>query len=180
MVMDMNMGRDAVQDGVVELEYEPTVQDVTQALRARLRASRSGRMQRWLPGVLAVLGALQLALMIATGGGALGLTLWSLLAAALVAAIPWLQARQVHGLAKRQGIFRARVSDTGVQVVTDHSTMAFDWAAMPRFAETTDVFVLLSGDNKAVGVTVLPKRGVRDEQDVERLRAMLHRHLTHV
>ncbi|MET9829371.1 YcxB family protein [Streptomyces sp. NPDC006385] len=178
--MVMDMGRDAVQDGVVELEYEPTVRDLTQALRARLRASRSGRMQRWLPGALAVLGALQVALMIATGNGSLGLTLWSLLAAVLVAAIPWFQARQVHRLAEQQGTCRTVVSDTGVSVVTDSTTMTISWAAMPRFAETPDVFVLLSGDSKAVGITVLPKRGVRDSGDADSLRAILDRHLTRV
>ncbi|MFC9912197.1 YcxB family protein [Streptomyces sp. NPDC059862] len=176
----MDMGRDAVQDGVVELEYKPTVQDLTQALRARLRASRSGRMQRWLPGAMAVLAALQLALVIAGGDGSLALILWSLFAAVLVAAMPWLQARQVHRLAERQGTFRAVVSDTGVSVVTDTTTMTISWAAMPRFAETPDVFVLLSGDNKAVGVTVLPKRGIQDPAGADRLRAILDRHLTRV
>ncbi|MFE0255211.1 YcxB family protein [Streptomyces sp. NPDC059010] len=178
--MVMDMGRDAVQDGVVELEYKPTVQDLAQALRVRLRASRAGRMRRWLPGALAVLAALQLALMTARDDGSVTSVLWMLIAAGLMAATPWLQARQLHRLAERQGTFRAVVADTGVSVVTDNANMTIGWAALPRYAETSQVFVLLSGDNKAVGITVLPKRGIQDPADADRLRELLDRNLTRV
>ncbi|MER6841794.1 hypothetical protein [Streptomyces platensis] len=39
------------------------------------------------------------------------------------------------------------------------------------------LFVLLSADRTAAGVIVLPKRGVADPENVERLRAILDRHL---
>ncbi|CAM5707445.1 YcxB family protein [Streptomyces pharetrae] len=179
MIMDMGRGA-APEQQTVELVYEPTVGDITQALRARLRATRSGRMLRWLPGALAVLAALQAALVIAGPGESLGSVPWLLFAALLTAATPWLQARQVHRFAERQGTFRVVVSDTGVSLATDTGTQTISWAGMPRYAETPDVFVLLSSDSKALGVTMLPKRGVQGLDGADRLRAVLDRHLTRV
>ncbi|NUP16155.1 MAG: YcxB family protein [Streptomyces sp.] len=175
------MGREATQgQNVIELVYQPTVKDLEQALRARLRASRSGRMQRWLPGVLGVLALLQLALMIAGGDASLMIILWALLAAVMLAVMPWLQARQLHRFAQRTGTCRTLVTDTGVSIANDSTATTINWAAMPRYAETPEVFVLLSGDNKAVGITVLPKRGIQDPSDADRLREILDRHLTRV
>ncbi|MCT7351401.1 YcxB family protein [Streptomyces sp. 15-116A] len=179
--MVMDMGRDAAQDeSVVELTYQPTVGDLTQALWARLRASRAGRFQRWMPGIAAVLAALYAALALAGGDWEPLFFVWMLFLAVLAPLTPWLQARQFQRLAARQGTFRVAVSDAGLSVVTDTSTTTMNWLAMPRFAETRDVFVLLSGDNKAVGVTVLPKRGIQGPDGADRLRAVLDRHLTRV
>ncbi|MER6342901.1 YcxB family protein [Streptomyces sp. NPDC001595] len=179
--MVMDMGRDAVRDeSTVELTYKPTVGDLTQALRARMRASRAGRIQRWLPAVFAVLAALQAARGIAGGDWDTQFIVWMLLMAGMFPVLPWLQARQFQRLAARQGTFRAVVSDAGLSVVTDTGTATTNWVALPRFAETRDVFVLLSGDAKAVGVTVLPKRGIQGEDGEDRLRAVLDRHLTRV
>ncbi|MDO0915120.1 YcxB family protein [Streptomyces sp. DT2A-34] len=177
--MVMDMGRDAVQ-GEVELVYRPTMADLTSALRARMRASRSGRMQRWLPGVLAVLAALQGVVMIAGGSGSVTFVVWALVAAVLLVLMPRFQARQLYRLAERQGTCRSVVSDSGVSVATDHTTTTVDWAVQPRFAETPDLFVLLSGDRNAVAVTVLPKRGIQDPADADRLREILDRNLTRV
>lgn len=180
--MVMDMGRDAAQDqNAVELVYEPTVRDYTQALRARLRASRSGRLQRWLPGLLAVLAALDAALLISGGDQdhwSASVIVWAPLLAVLIAITPWLQARQVHRLAARQGTFRAVVTETGVSMTSEAASATLSWAATPRYAETEEVFVLLSGDRKAVGVTVLPKRGVQDPAGADRLRAILDDRLT--
>ncbi|WP_328881774.1 YcxB family protein [Streptomyces sp. NBC_00299] len=179
--MVMDMGREATQEqDVVELVYQPTVKDLDQALRARLRASRSGRMQRWLPGAMAVLALLMLALVIATGSGSPIVILWLLVAAVMVAAIPWFQARQLHRFAQRQGTCRTLVTDTGVSIANDAGTTTINWAGMPRYAEAAEVFVLLSGDNTAVGVAVLPKRGIQEPADADRLREILDRNLTRV
>lgn len=178
--MVMDMGRDAAAQDAVELVYEPTVQELAQALRARQRASRFGRMQRWLPGVLAVFVALDLASYLAGGHTSLGLLFWALFVAALLPAVPWLTARQLRRLTQRQGTFRAVVTDSGINLTTDTSTTTMTWAAMPRYAETRDVFVLLSGDKQAVGVTLLPKRGLQNPPDIDRLRQILETHLRRV
>ncbi|MET7377640.1 YcxB family protein [Streptomyces sp. NPDC005526] len=179
MVMDMNMGRDAARDGV-ELVYQPTVEDYASALRARRRASRAGGMQRWLPGGLLVCAGLQAALMIAGGDGSVTFIVYALVAAVLVWLTPWLQARQVHKLSQRQGTFRVTVTETGLALSTDNTTASVNWVAQPRYAETREVFVLLSADKNAVGFTMLPKRGLTDPAEADRLREILDRNLTRV
>ncbi|MET9252612.1 YcxB family protein [Streptomyces sp. NPDC003717] len=91
---------------------------------------------------------------------------------------PWLQARAFQRLAEWQGEFRATVTDRGTTVATAHTTVAADWVAQPRYRETDRVFVLLSADRNATGLTVLPKRGLAGPADADRLRALLDRHLT--
>ncbi|MFI1163374.1 YcxB family protein [Streptomyces sp. NPDC020801] len=135
-------------------------------------------MQRWFPGVLLVCVAIETALMAAGGDGSVTFIVWGLVASGLVALTPWLQARQIHRLSQRQGTFRATVTDTGVALSTDNTTAAVNWAAQPRYAETREVFVLLSGDKNAVGFTALPKRGLQDPADLDRLREILDRNLT--
>ncbi|MFI9610740.1 YcxB family protein [Streptomyces sp. NPDC052023] len=156
------------------------MKDLDQALRARQRASRSGRMQRWLPGAMAVLALLLLARMISGGNGSPVLVVWLLVVAVMVAVIPWFQARQVHRFAQRQGTCRTLVTDTGVSITNDASTTTIKWAGMPRYAEAAEVFVLLSADNNALGVAVLPKRGIQAPADADRLREILDRNLTRV
>ncbi|MFI8346362.1 hypothetical protein [Streptomyces sp. NPDC085596] len=49
---------------------------------------------------------------------------------------------------------------------------------MPRYLETSRVFVLLSADRNATGFTVLPKHGLPDRASTDRLRTLLDRHIT--
>lgn len=55
--------------------------------------------------------------------------------------------------------------------------MTVRWSVMPCYRETPELFVLLSDDKQATGLTLLPKRGLRDPGDLDRLRAVLDRHL---
>jgi hypothetical protein len=48
------------------------------------------------------------------------------------------------------------------------------------YRETHEVFALFSGDHNARLLTLLPKRGLADPADADRLRAILDRHLTRV
>ncbi|GAA3484785.1 hypothetical protein GCM10018966_093170 [Streptomyces yanii] len=41
-------------------------------------------------------------------------------------AVPWLQARQLHRLAERQGDIRGTVDDTGIRLSTAHSSATLD------------------------------------------------------
>jgi hypothetical protein len=72
------------------------------------------------------------------------------------------------------------VTEGGVTVATDNSTASVNWAAQPRYRETARVFVLLSDDKNATGFTMLPKSSLTDPADVDRLRAILDRHLSRV
>ncbi|MFG3026553.1 YcxB family protein [Streptomyces sp. NPDC048254] len=171
---------DAVAERPVELAYRPTVGELASALRARARSTGAGRFQRgalvWTVAVTTI-GAL----LSAAGSGHRD-TPWPLYAGVVVfvafmTAVPWLQARRLHRLAERQGDICGTVDDTGVRLTTAHSSASHDWHPYSRYAETPELFVLLSADKSAVGFAVLPKRAVADPEDVDRLRAVLDRRL---
>ncbi|MET8407212.1 YcxB family protein [Streptomyces sp. NPDC005195] len=164
----------------VELEYRPTVGDLSSALRARRGVSRAGRRQYWVLGGAAVVVALDAALAVAGQDASVYPVIWLVAFAPLTLLSPWLMARQFHRLAERQGTFRVTVTDAGVTVRTDNSTTALNWVAQPRYREAADIFVMISPDKNAVGFTMLPKRAVRAPEDVDRLRAILDRNLTRV
>jgi hypothetical protein len=178
--MVMDMGRDAVQDAV-ELRYRPEAADFASALRARLRVSRQGWLQRWMPIVMGLIALLEIVTLV-TGGDHFspGMLVAAVVAMVASALTPWLQARTVQRLAERQGEFRVTVTEGGVTVATDNSTASVNWAAQPRYRETARVFVLLSDDKNATGFTMLPKSSLTDPADVDRLRAILDRHLSRV
>ncbi|MFF1595492.1 YcxB family protein, partial [Streptomyces sp. NPDC058286] len=157
-----------------------TVGELASALRARARTTGAGRFQRgalvWTVAVTTI-GAL----LSAAGSGHRD-TPWPLYAGVVVfiafmTAVPWLQARRFHRLAERQGDISGTVDDTGVRLTTAHSSAGHDWHLYSRYAETPELFVLLSADKSAVGLVVLPKRAVAGPQEVDRLRAVLDRHL---
>ncbi|MEU5597452.1 YcxB family protein [Streptomyces sp. NPDC020298] len=178
--MVMDMGRDAEQD-VVELSYRPAVEDFASALRARLRVSRAGRRQFWMIGVLTVFLLMEVTLLAAgdhdKSPGFVGALAFS---CGILWLSPWLQARQFHRLAQRQGEFRATVTDAGVSLTTDNTTASVNWTAQPRYRENSRVFVLFSTDRNATGFTMLPKRGLRTPEDADRLRTILDRNATRV
>ncbi|MFF4520615.1 YcxB family protein [Streptomyces bluensis] len=171
---------DAVAKRSVELAYRPTVGDLASALRVRARSTGAGRFQRRV--LVCTVVAVAVSVLLSVAGSGRQDTPWQLYAglmvfASLTTAVPWLQARQLHRLAERQGDIRGSVDDTGIRVTTAHSSVTLDWHLYPRYTETAELFVLLSADKSAVGVVVLPKRAVTDPEDVDRLRAILDRRL---
>nr|WTB31107.1 YcxB family protein [Streptomyces sp. NBC_00830] len=164
--------------GAVELRYRPVLQDYSAALRARNRISAAGRRQRVLGAVAAVCGVASAVLtLVADGDVPLPLLVALLLCGPALLMSPWLMARQLFRFVARQGEFRVRVEESGVTVATDNSTTVVAWRAQPRYVETDDLFVLLSDDKNAVGVTVIAKRGAQDPSDVDRLREIFDRRL---
>jgi hypothetical protein len=177
--MVMDMGRDAEQ-GVVELEYRPTVEDFTAALRERRRVSRAGRRQTRLVVVAFFAAGVGVAAQVAGGETPVFLPVWLVVFGFLIVLTPWLQARQVVRVAARNGVYRASVTDSGLTTRTDHSTTTIGWAAQPNYRETKNAFVVFSADRNATCFSVLPKRGLREPTDVDRLRTLLERNLTRV
>ncbi|WP_324784282.1 YcxB family protein [Streptomyces sp. H51] len=176
--MVMDMGRDAGQ-GVVELAYRPVAGDFLGALRERERVRRRGWVRRWAIGVIAVASVLNTALSVAGSRKPdWFLLIWMPLVAVLLLCMPRFQARAFLKLAVRNGTYRATVADAGLTMATDNSTTSVDWAAQPRYRETEDAFITYSDDKNASCFTVLPKRGLPDPADADRLRAILDRHLT--
>ncbi|WP_405873007.1 MULTISPECIES: YcxB family protein [unclassified Streptomyces] len=177
--MVMNMGRDATeQGGVVELEYQPVVGDFAAALRERRRLIRAGRLRNMAVVLLAVGFVLNAGIGLVGGDVDWFLLIWLPMLGALLFFAPQLQARQFIKLAARNGTFRATVTDTGLTMVNDNSTTSVKWAAQPRYRETGDAFITYSDDKNASCFTVLPKRGLKDPADADRLREILDRNLT--
>ncbi|MGW5274303.1 YcxB family protein [Streptomyces sp. NPDC004044] len=170
---------DAVAERPVELAYRHTVDDVAAAIRTRAKSTRAGLFRRRL--LIFTLVVTAVGFLLSTLGDGHRDTPWHLyLALAFVAfmtAVPRLQARQLHRLSERQGDFRAVVDETGIRLTTAHSSAALDWHLYPHYVETPELFVLLSADKSAVGVVLLPKRGLSNPEDAGRLRAILDRHL---
>ncbi|MEW2133647.1 YcxB family protein [Streptomyces sp. NPDC005435] len=164
---------------VVELTYRLEAADLTSALRARLRVSRTGWVFFWAPGVVLGVFVIQVALYVAGFHQhiSLGSMITMLILTGVLPLSPWLTGRRLARYTGRQGVFRATVTDAGVTLVTDTTTATVTWQAQPRYRETPRAFVLFSGDANATGFTLLPKQGLPDRADADRLRAILDRHL---
>ncbi|WP_225836901.1 YcxB family protein [Streptomyces sp. NK08204] len=176
--MVMDMGRDAEQ-GVVELVYQPVLGDFTGALRERNRVRRRGWMRNWTVGLAVFAFVLRAALSVAGREKPdWFLLIWLPVAAVLLLLTPRLQARAFLKLAARNGTYRATVTDAGLTVTTDNSTTSVKWAAQPRYRETKDAFFTYADDKNASCFTLLPKRGLANPADADRLREILDRNLT--
>ncbi|MCZ0979569.1 YcxB family protein [Streptomyces diastatochromogenes] len=166
----------------MELVYTPTRDDVVDAMRVRLRYGSIRWLLRLLP-VCAVLILLLAALEVfGPGGPHLGSALrnagFGLLFLALGPLLTRAAAGQMYPVIQRQGEHRARVDGDGVRWVTRESEVVGRWTLMSRYAETPTQFVLLSADKPGVGMGALPKRGLADPADIDRLRALLDSNAT--
>lgn len=165
----------------VEMSYRATIEDFREALRARMRAAPAGRRMRWLMIVIAVLlltFAVTSWLTKRTVDVPLLVTPTAVLLVMLF--VPRMQARQFYRLADAAGACHTVVDDSGITITNQQQTSSLTWQAMARYTETQRVFVLVSGDKNASCLTLLPKRGVSDSGDVDRLRALFDQHLTRV
>ncbi|MEU7472955.1 YcxB family protein [Streptomyces sp. NPDC044984] len=174
-----HQGRDIVQDrgtDAVELVYRPTRADILQGIRVRARV-REVAPVRWMFVVLLTGFAAFTAL---GGADAAVLTALSLLTAVLVWGTPRIQAGQVLRAVSWQGEYRVTVTDAGITVETEHTTVVQRWTLFRGYRETPEHLVLLSRDPGILVLGVEPKRGLRGEEDLQRLRALLDRHLARV
>ncbi|MFI1359139.1 YcxB family protein [Streptomyces sp. NPDC020898] len=163
---------------IVELAHLPQSADTLAALRVRDRIKRTGLFLR---GAVLVLGAGNWLLSAVVRGGVdVFSTVVFLLVVLLVWGYPRLQASQVQRLVGWQGEYRTTVSPAGITCRSDHSTLIQKWSVFQGYRETADHFVLLSRDPNIMYVDVLPKRGVRDAEGVDRLRAILDQHTPRV
>ncbi|MFI6107636.1 YcxB family protein [Streptomyces sp. NPDC051310] len=179
----MTEERSTTTRDAVELTYLPVLADAVGAIRARAKATPAGRLQNGITlacGLL-ILGALVLNLTGRKGPG-LGATVFCVAALAfflgLYALVPGLQGQQLHRMYASQGEFRVVVDDDGVRQFSRDLDMTYRWPALPRYTETDELFVLLTGDRHGVGMAILPKRGTANPADVDRLRAILNRSIT--
>ncbi|MEU1202919.1 YcxB family protein [Streptomyces sp. NPDC005813] len=162
----------------VELAYHPTAKDLTAGLLARRKVSPAGRRGLWLMAAMPVFAALITAIDLPRGRFEVFPTVMLPVLAVLLFFTPHLQARSLAKVAARNGLYRATVDESGVTTAHDGATTMVRWAAQSRFRETKDVFVMLSDDKNATCFSVLPKRGMQNEESLDTLRAILDRNLT--
>ncbi|KFF97940.1 MULTISPECIES: YcxB family protein [Streptomyces] len=160
----------------VELVYRATVGDFREAVRASTRASAAGRWGQGLLLFSAGAGALVTVLALASGGTPDAQVLVMPVAAVVgLVLLPRFQARLLHRRAAARGLHRTVLDLWGVTVEHDHGTEhPARWSQVSRYAETPHTFVLFSGAH-APRLTVLPKRGLTNPADADRLRAVLDR-----
>ncbi|MFD5323100.1 hypothetical protein [Streptomyces sp. NPDC127092] len=171
----------------VELVYTPTLADVADAMRVAMRRG-DFRQLRWaLPPTAAL--ALFVAGWDRFGYGVMGPAFQTVLAGlGLFAGLlwplaPWVSALRVWPAVVRRGGFRTRVDGDGVTCESDAGTPSGGAEAAgvepycDAYVETARQFVLFPSERPDVWVA-LPKRGVSDPADVDRLRALLDRNLT--
>lgn len=169
-------------DESVRLVYRATTADLTEAVLARNSRTPTGRRRKWVCAALAA-PFLALSVLFALWSDgvqpvSIGLAAGALSVPVTVMVFPRLQARAFAGLLEKTGEIRAAVDDSGVQVTTADTATRIGWTAQPLYTETDGLFVMLSADKQSVGMTVLPKRGVQDPADIDRLRSVLDRNLT--
>jgi hypothetical protein len=160
----------------VELVYRATVGDFREAVRASTRASAVGRWGQGLLLFSAGAGVLVTIVALASGGTPDAQVLVMPVAAVVGLVLPpRLQARLLHRRAAARGLHRTVLDLWGVTVRHDHGIdRPARWSQVSRYAETPRTFVLLTGAH-APRLTVLPKRGLMDPADADRLRAVLDR-----
>ncbi|WP_199548270.1 hypothetical protein [Streptomyces sp. N35] len=164
----------------VELVYTPTRDDLTQAFKERAKVSVERWLRKLAPAFLALAAVVFVADLVRGEGLDLGMLGIACVLGFMAYGFPVVLGRQSHKLAAQHGEYRVAVDATGCTITHDVASGHTTWRATPRFAESRDVFVLLSGDLNATCLVVLPKRAVQAPGDTDTLRALLDRHSTRV
>ncbi|MEU9853323.1 YcxB family protein [Streptomyces sp. NPDC047974] len=169
----------------IELTYLPVLADVREAVRVTLNAARWWRALRLLAYGAAVLAFLIAALELLLPGEPDPGTVAEMagLGAAAVAVVHLMGravARAIFLSVRAQGEARAAVDAEGGRWTARDTEQVIRWAMLPRYAETDRLFVLLTPRRTGSGFAYLPKHGLADPADTDRLRALLDRHSTRV
>ncbi|WP_395360523.1 YcxB family protein [Streptomyces sp. YH02] len=170
----------------IELAYPAVLADVREAVRVTLRAARWWRALRWL-----AYGAAALAFLIAglelflPGEPEVGvvarMTGLGVAAVSVIHLMSWAVAQTFFMAARAQGgEARAVVDADGGRWTARNADTAIRWALLPRYVETDRLFVLLTPRKTGSGFAYLPKHGLADPADADRLRALLDRHSSRV
>ncbi|MGW6457548.1 YcxB family protein [Streptomyces sp. NPDC055078] len=171
----------------VQLNYRLTVAEMAEAVRMQRRKTPAGRRQLIGSPIMAALGLSFVVVRLLDGAAVTDTVVLLMLVASLILILltlflPQLSARQLLKLNAPHGELRTVVSRSGAKTTSGGSAKptTVSWDIVTRYTETDELFVLLSADKNAVGLTVLPKRGTRRPADVDRLRALLDQHLERV
>ncbi|MFE7235582.1 YcxB family protein [Streptomyces sp. NPDC002405] len=170
--------QDTDRGTAVEFVYRPTAADFEEALRARARRSPAGRAQALMAPLMAAIGVVVFSVL-----GDVPLPVWIISLVLCMAIASWGTVRGLRTMARRMfsmvesyGQCRTVADDRGAATTGERASFSMDWTVFREYLETPGLFVLLGGD-RAAGVALLPKRGVQDPADVDRIRAILDRNL---
>ncbi|MFF8261725.1 YcxB family protein [Streptomyces virginiae] len=167
----------------IELRYRPTVVDMAEALRLRNRTP-AGRRQRRPWFLLGLLGPVLAAALIWQDGGpepvSAGLLALVVFSWVFVFSGHRIMARAHRGVLEAAGDCRAVVDGDGVAVTGSGTSTHHRWTVLAHYAETPAHFAVFSADRQALTVMVLPKRGLADPADADRIRAILDRNLNRI
>lgn len=90
-------------------------------------------------------------------------------------------ARSLYRMSEKHGEYHAVFDGAGIRITSALMKDVNEWSMYSRYAETKDCFVLLHWrTGRPALVLVVPKRGLSDPADVDRLRALLDQQLTRV
>ncbi|MFD8811764.1 YcxB family protein [Streptomyces sp. NPDC059627] len=177
------MGGDSLRQGAddgtaVEFGYRLTAADFEEALRARARRSPAARAQMLMAPLAAAVAVVAVSVFTDTTPTVAIITLVLCVAVTTWGAVRGLRkmARRMAGFMESYGQTRLVADEHGAAITGEQVSSTVAWTVYREYLETPGLFVLLGGD-RAVGFAVLPKRGARDEADVERLRGILDRNL---
>lgn len=154
----------------VEFVYRATADDFEEALRARALRTGAGRLQGFAVPVASV-GALTvvgLSAPVLFGGLVVCVAFVS---RGALRTLPT-QARGTFSIVEPYGQCRMVAHETGAVSTGERVSFTVAWAVHREYLETARLFVLLGGERSA-GIALVPKRGARGPEDVERLRAIL-------
>ncbi|MER7725340.1 YcxB family protein [Streptomyces sp. NPDC096323] len=167
-------------DTQVRLTYVVTWREISDGLKIQMRHSRVGRWcHRLMWGLGAFLAFAIAATVLTRGITAVDPSTWSsfLVICLLLVAVRKVTALGLLGYARHLGEHRVTVDASGIRTVTAAHTQETGWQFYGRCVEGRRVFVLLTPDASRTGVMILPKRGLEDPQDADRLRELMSSHL---
>ncbi|MEV6202360.1 YcxB family protein [Streptomyces sp. NPDC051771] len=166
----------------VELAYPAILADVREAVRVSLKAALWWRVLRAAAYGSAALAFLIVALELLLPGDPDAGTVAKMAglgtaAVVVVRLMVWAVARTVLRAARAQGgEARAVVDAEGGRWTSRDTETVVRWAMLTRYVETERLFVLLVPRRAGTGFAYLPKHGLADPADADRLRALLDRH----
>ena len=168
----------------VEIRYPLAFADVREAVRIRMPALLWWRLVRWSAWGACVLSVLVAILVLLPPtpepGAAVKQVAIGLVAVAAAELAPWVVARSYFVMVRSQGEATAVVDEDGARWSSRDTETTIRWALLPRYVETPRLFVLLTAEKTGSGFAYLPKRGLTGPGEVDRLRALLERHISKV
>ncbi|MGW4199992.1 YcxB family protein [Streptomyces sp. NPDC004726] len=179
------MGGERTTDTAVALVYQPMARDIMTAAKLQRWRTSAGRGQfAATAAALVVCAGVAAVRLLDTGsvndGVFASLAIFGVYIGALLAFTPRMLAGQGIKLWGPLGTFHTVVDGSGIRMTSQVYAQAVAWPAVERYAETAELFVLLSRKPSAAGLVILPKRGIQEPADMDRLRGVLDERLERI